>query len=221
MAAAPAPLSASAVPGSLSAEDRAVVADGFNALRNVEAAPPASGLRIVDLLDSRFMFTVSHPRSLNAAALRALALKLKSVRNITLDLPRAAVRVECWRAAHASSSTPAAAQTRGRKRKRGAAAPLLALPEDLDALLTAAARPDDVRALREIVLWVLRRDEEFCVFDLQVRRDEAQNAYTLVMGEFDAVSDTFLLDLCDQWRTLVRDAHVDWATQSVVVHVRM
>ena len=71
------------------------------------------------------------------------------------------------------------------------------------------------------MLWVLNREEEFCLFDLHVRRDEAQNTYTLAMGQFDAVADTFVLDLCAQWRTLVRDVQIDWATQSVVVHVRM
>ena len=92
-AAAPKTLSASSVPGSLSAKDREVVADGFNALRNNNPQPsPASGLRIVDLLDSRFIFTVTHPRPLNAAAFRALALKLKTVRKVTLDLPRNAAR---------------------------------------------------------------------------------------------------------------------------------
>lgn len=218
-AAAPKTLSASSVPGSLSAKDREVVADGFNALRNNNPQPsPASGLRIVDLLDSRFIFTVTHPRPLNAAAFRALALKLKTVRKVTLDLPRNAVRVECWRATQQPDH--GGGGKRSGKRKRGAA-PVVQLPQELETALKTNAAPDDRPALREIVLWVLNREEEFCLFDLHVRRDEAQNTYTLAMGQFDAVADTFVLDLCAQWRTLVRDVQIDWATQSVVVHVRM
>lgn len=216
-AAAPTTLSPSAVPGVLSAADRAVVADGFNALGNVHASPPASGLRIVDLLDSRFIFTISHPRRVNLAALRALSLKLKTVRRITLDLPRAAVRVECWRTGHKVPTQVSSS----RKRKRNTLAPVTTLPPSVAAALQDGARAEDEAALQEILLYVLNREEHFCTFDLEVRRNEAENGYSLAMGPFDAVSLQCLSDLCAQWRTLVRDVHVDWGTQSVVVHVQM
>jgi hypothetical protein len=208
------------VPGKLCAGDRALVAAGFNALRNpnnnsAEATPLASGLRITDTLDSRFMFTVSNPRNLNLAQLRALALKLGSLRRMVLDLPRNCARVECWRAAH----TPAGGGG-ARKRKRGVV-PATALPPYLAEPLREAAADADYDALQGVLLWVLNRDEEFCTFDFAVEHDAASNTYTLSLQNFDAVTHAFVAALHTQWQGLVRDVVLDWSSQTLVVCVRI
>ena len=196
-AAAPKTLSASSVPGSLSAKDREVVADGFNALRNNPQPSPASGLRIVDLLDSRFIFTVTHPRPLNAAAFRALALKLKTVRKVTLDLPRNAVRVECWRATQQPDHGGGGGKRSG-KRKRGAA-PSYSCRRARPRSKPTQPPTTAPRFARSCSGFSTARRS--FVFSTCTYGDETQNTYTLAMGQFDAVADTFVLDLCAQWRT--------------------
>ena len=207
------------VPGKLCAEDRALVVAGFNALRNpnnnsAAAAPLASGLRITDTLESRFLFTVSNPRNLDWASLRALVLKLTSLRSMVLDLPRNCVRVECWRA----QKTPPGRGTR--KRKRGVL-PVLALPEYLADPLRQKAAEADYPALEEVLLWIVNRDEEFCTFDFGVEHDAASNTYTLSLRGFDAVTLGFVAALHEEWQGLVRDVVLDWSSQTIVVCVQV
>ena len=210
-----APLDPDKVPGKLCAEDRALVAEGFNTLRGTDAAPTASGLRITDTLESRFRFEVSHPRNLNAVQLRALTLKLGSLRRLVLDLPRNTVRVECWR----TGRVPAEAVSR--KRKRGLE-PLTTLPADWTALLRQAVTvPTDYKALRGVLLYVLNRDEEFCIGGVAVAHNAATNTYTVSLQGFDAVTSAFIAELQDAWQSLVQDVVVDWSAQTLVVCVRI
>lgn len=220
MAAAPSPppLPASKVPGKLSAADKSVVAQAFNALRRTDASPHTSGLRISDTLTSRYFFTVSNPRALDTTALRALRAKHGNVRKVTLDLPCSCVRVECWRSEHDDKG--AGKPSHKRKRRDEPLPPLTQLPADLDNVLrTAATRPHDVAALRTVLLWVLNREEDFCTFDLHVERDETNDHFTLHMQNFDAVTDGFVLGLHAAWRNLVRAVHVDWSSQTLIVTV--
>ena len=214
-AATPPPLPPNKVPGKLSAADKAVVAAAFNALRRTDASPHASGLRIGDTLTSRFLFTVSNPRPLDTRALRALRTKHGTVRRVTLDLPCACVRVECWRSDHAAD-----ARKPCKRKRRDELAPLAHLPVDLDdAITSAASRDHDAAALRAVLLWVLNREEDFCVFDFHVEHDESNGHFTLHMEHFDAVSDAFVLALHAAWRNLVHAVHVDWSTQALIVTV--
>ena len=205
-------LRADDVPGNLCAEDRALVVAGFRALRNDAAPPLASGLRITDTLASRFMFTVSHPRSLHSADLRALALKLTSLRRMTLDLPRNCVRVECWRAQQKNVG--------GSKRKRGML-PVTDLPEELADPLRRTASGADYRALEQFLLWVINHEAEFCTFDFAVEHDAASNTYTLSLQNFDAVTYAFVDAAHTQWRGLVRDVILDWSSRTLVVCVQV
>jgi hypothetical protein len=69
------------------------------------------------------------------------------------------------------------------------------------------------------MLWILNRPEDFCVFDVAVEKDESANAYHVRMVGFDAVTDAFLRDLAEQWRTVVRDVVVEWPRKCVTLVV--
>jgi hypothetical protein len=207
MSAAFKPLEASAVPGQLCQEDKNSVAVGFNALRRRESSPKTSGLRIIDTLDTRFVFVVTHPRNVNMLLLKTLTRSVAGIRRVVLDIPRDCVKVECWRSSRAETK-------RGTKRPRQVHE-LLALPE---SLARALARCDSDN-LNELMLWILNRPEDFCVFDVAVEKDESANAYHVRMVGFDAVTDAFLRDLAEQWRTVVRDVVVEWPRKCVTLVV--
>lgn len=207
MSAALKPLEASGVPGQLCAEDKNGVATGFNALRRRESSPKASGLRIIDTLDSRFVFVVTHPRNVNITLLRTLCRSVGGVRRVVLDIPRDCVKVECWR-----SSRPRT--KRGKKRMRQVQE-LLELPRSLALTL----RRCDSKRLNELVLWILNRPEDFCMFDVAVEEDEGGDAYHVSLLGFDAVTDAFLTDMAEQWRTVVRDVVVEWSKKCVTLVV--
>lgn len=207
MSAAFKPLDASAVPGQLCQEDKHSVAVGFNALRRRETSPKPSGLRIIDTLDTRFVFVVTHPRNVNMLLLKTLTRSVAGVRRVVLDIPRDCIKVECWRSLRAKTR-------RGTKRPRQVCE-LLALPESLSRALELC----DSANLKELMLWILNRPEDFCVFDVSVEKDEGASAYHVRMAGFDAVTDTFLRDLADQWRTVVRDVVVEWPRKCVTLIV--
>ena len=207
MSAAFKPLEASAVPGQLCQEDKNSVAVGFNALRRRESSPKTSGLRIIDTLDTRFVFVVTHPRNVNMLLLKTLTRSVAGIRRVVLDIPRDCVKVECWRSSRAETR-------RGTKRPRQVQE-LLALPE---SLARALARCDSDN-LNELMLWILNRPEDFCVFDVAVEKDEGANAYHVRMVGFDAVTDAFLRELAEQWRTVVRDVVVEWPRKCVTLVV--
>ena len=207
MSAAFKPLEASAVPGQLCQKDKNSVAVGFNALRRRESSPKTSGLRIIDTLDTRFVFVVTHPRNVNMLLLKTLSRSVAGIRRVVLDIPRDCVKVECWRSSRAETR-------RGTKRPRQVQE-LLALPE---SLARALARCDSDN-LNELMLWILNRPEDFCVFDVAVEKDEGANAYHVRMVGFDAVTDAFLRELAEQWRTVVRDVVVEWPRKCVTLVV--
>ena len=207
MSAAFKPLEASAVPGQLCKEDKHSVAAGFNALRRRESSPKTSGLRIIDTLDTRFVFVVTHPRNVNMLLLKTLTRRIAGIRRVVLDIPRDCVKVECWRSLRTDTR-------RGTKRSREMRE-LLALPESL----ARALEPCDSANLNELMLWILNRPEDFCVFDVEVERDEGASAYHVRMAGFDAVTDAFVRDLADQWRTVVRDVVVEWPRKCVTLVV--
>ena len=207
MSAAFKPLEASGVPGQLCQEDKNSVAVGFNALRRRESSPKTSGLRIIDTLDTRFVFVVTHPRNVNMLLLKTLTRSVAGIRSVVLDIPRDCVKVECWRSARADTR-------RGKKRARQLRE-LLTLPETLASVLE---RCDSVN-INELMLWILNRPEDFCVFDVAVEKDEGANAYHIRMVGFDAVTAAFLRELAEQWRTVVRDIVVEWPRKCVTLVV--
>lgn len=208
-------LSPNNVPGKLHHDDRVIVAHGFNALRNRNPSPQTSGLRIVDTLDSRFVFTVSHPGNVSVSKLKSLCLKLKNTRQVLLDLPRSSISVECWRTNWKSNS-------RGRKRRRPAVEEVTSLPHYLSAPLQEEVKDvTERKAIHEILLWVLNREEDFCTFDFQLTKNQTKNDYTLRMENFDAVTSDFLFDLCSHWGSLVKEAIVEWSSQAIILCVHI
>lgn len=208
--AAPTALTPAEVPGKLCAEDRRVVAQGFNALRETKASPRPSGLRIVDTLDSRFVFTVSNPSNVSVKHLQSLRLKLQSTRSIALDLPRASISVECWR------SNWKERRGGGKKRRRPTEG-VLQLPSYLEETLAGVQSDTERAAIAAVLLWVLNRDEDFCTFDLEIARDETTNVYTLRLENFESVTCGFLVDLSKHWRSLVKDVIVEWSSQALIL----
>lgn len=208
--AAPTPLTASEVPGKLCAEDRRIVAEGFNALRETKASPRQSGLRIVDTLDSRFIFTVSNPTNVSVKHLRSLHLKLQNTKHVVLDMPRASISIECWR------SNWKKKRGGGKKRRRPVEA-VSELPAYLVRAIEGAQSETEREAIEAVLMWVLNRDEDFCTFDAELTLDESKNMYTLRMENFDAVTADFLFELSDQWRSLVKDAIVEWSSQALIL----
>lgn len=202
-------LEASGVPGQLCEEDKTGVATGFNALSRRESSPKASGLRIIDTLDSRFVFVVTHPRNVNLTLLKTLCRSIGGVRGVVLDVPRDCVRVECWR-----SSRPR--KRRGKKRPRPVRE-LLQLPERL----VEALQPCKSVHVHEVLLWILNRPEDFCTFDVDVEVDESAGAYLVRMSRFDAVTDAFLNDMTEQWRTVVKDVVVEWSRKSLTLVIAL
>ena len=207
MSAAFKPLEASGVPGQLCQEVKNSVAVGFNALRRRESSPKTSGLRIIDTLDTRFVFVVTHPRNVNMLLLKTLTRSVAGIRSVVLDIPRDCVKVECWRSTRADTR-------RGKKRARQVSE-LLTLPE---SLARALERCDSVH-VNELMLWILNRPEDFCVFDVAVEKDEGANAYHIRMVGFDAVTAAFFEELAEQWRTVVRDIVVEWPRKCVTLVV--
>ena len=205
MSAALKPLKASAVPGQLCQEDKNGVAIGFNALRRRESSPKASGLRIVDTLDTRFVFVVTHPRNVNLLLLKTLCRSVGGIRSVVMDIPRDCVKVECWRSSRQR-------QKRGTTRLRQVQE-LLELPEPL----AAALRRCDSANVNELMLWILNRPEDFCTFDVEVEKDEGASAYHVRLVEFDAVTGAFLREMAEQWRTVVRDVVVEWSRRCVTL----
>ena len=204
-AAALKPLEASGVPGQLCLEDKNGVATGFNALRRRESSPKVSGLRIVDTLDTRFVFVVTHPRNVNLLLLKSLCRSVGGIRRVVLDIPRDCAKVECWR-----SSRPGA--KRGTKRRRQVQE-LLELPE---RLATALQRCNSAN-INALMLWILNRPEDFCTFDVTVEKDESTSAWHVRLIGFDAVTGAFLREMEEQWRTVLRDVLVEWSRQCVTL----
>lgn len=207
---APTALTAAEVPGKLCADDRRVVAEGFNALRETKTSPRPSGLRIVDTLESRFVFTVSNPANISVKHLQSLRHKLQSTRSIALDLPRASISVECWRSTWKERRNAA-------KKRRRASESVSELPPYLEKALAQVQSATVRAAIAAVLLYVLQRDEDFCTFDLDISRDETTNVYTLRLENFDPVSDGFLVDLSNQWRALVKDIIVEWSSQALIL----
>ena len=205
------------VPGELSEEDRKRVALGFNSLCSRDASVHSSALRIVDTLDTRYLFIVTHPRNLDAAALRSLRLKLKRARSVILDIPNRRVSVECWR--HNSADPDTALKKRGTKRRRPIK-PLDAVPEYIQTTLAGTAqREDHLNVLSKIMLWIVNYND-FCAFDFSAERDESKDAYNLRLAGFDAVPDTFVNTLLSQWRSFVKDVVVCWSSRTLTVCVQ-
>ena len=207
MSAALKPLEAGDVPGQLCRGDKNSVAVGFNALRRSESSPKSSGLRIVDTLDTRFVFVVTHPRNVNMLLLKTLTRSVAGIRRVVLDIPRDCVKVECWRSSCAETK-------RGTKRHRQVEE-LVKLP---GSLATALA-PCDSANVNALMLWIINRPEDFCVFDVTVEKDESANAYYVRLVEFDAVTHDFLEDMANQWRTVVTNIVVEWSRKCVTLTV--
>lgn len=203
------PLEPSGVPGQLCQEDKISVATGFNALRRRESSPKTSGLRIIDTLETRFVFVVTHPRNVNMLLLKTLTRSVSGVRRVVLDIPRDCIKVECWRSSCARAK-------RGTKRHRQVQE-LLELPESL----AAALRRCDSANLDELMLWILNRPEDFCAFEVNVEKDSGAGAYHVRLIGFDAITDDFLREMAEQWRTVVRDVVVEWSRGCVTLVVSM
>ena len=207
-------LAADDVPGDLSHEDRKRVALGFNSLCSRDASVHTSALRIVDTLDTRFVFVVTHPRNLDATALKSLRLKLELTRSVVLDIPRRRVSVECWR----QSGADVPQRGKGTKRRR-AVEQLQTLPGYIQtALADCAPRKHHLDVLSEILLWVVNYDD-FCAFEFSAARDDARDAYNLSLSAIDAVPDTFVAEIMSRWRSFVKDVVISWSSQALTICV--
>ena len=195
----------------LEASARAAVRGGQDEPRRLqrlsrrESSPKAS-LRIIDTLDSRFVFVVTH-RTANLTLLKTPA-GASEASAASCSTPRDCVRVECWR-----SSRPR--KRRGKKRPRPVRE-LLQLPERL----VEALRPCKSVHVHEVLLWILNRPEDFCTFDGRRGGRERRRLPRPDVG-FDAVTDAFLNDMTEQWRTVVKDVVVEWSRKSLTLVIAL
>lgn len=202
------------IPGRVSPHDKNIISGAYSLLMRREEAGRKSGLRVVDSLDSRYRFQITNPRDVDANALRSLELKLQKCRSVTLDLPRNRIIVECWRESHE-------AESRGKKRGRRDLEDVTELPEYIEAefapLVPTMER--SVKVLREIMLWVVNRGEDFCSFGFSVERDDATEMFRLRLAGFDAVTLDFVKALNQQWKTFIQSVVFEWGSKSLLLLV--
>ena len=151
------------------------------------------------------MFVVTHPRNVNLLLLKTLRRSVGGIRSVVLDVPRDCVKVECWRSSGQR-------RNRGTKRLRQVQE-LLELPDCISAALQRCNSAN----VNELMLWILNRPEDFCTFDVTVEKDEGASAYHVRLVGFDAVTGAFLREMTEQWRTVVRDAVVEWSRRCVTL----
>lgn len=202
------------IPGRVSNADKRIIAGAYHLLRRRPDAGKRSALRVVDSLDSRYRFQVSNPRDLDSNALRALELKLQKCRSVILDLPRSRVIVECWRDTHNE-------ERRGKKRARRDLEDVEELPQYIEDELTPlmTSMPKSVQVLRELMLWIINREEDFVSFVFTVEFDDAAEMFRLSLKGFDAVTLGFVKDLNHQWKTFVRDVVFEFGSKSLTLLV--
>lgn len=202
------------IPGRVSPGDKIIIAGAYNLLRRQQGAGRTSLLRVVDSLDSRYRFQISNPRDVDTNALRSLELKLQRCRSVTLDLPRNRIIVECWRDSHVT-------EKRGKKRGRRDLEDVTELPEHIEAELLPLipTMERSVQVLREIMLWIINRDEDFCSFIFSVERDDATETFRLRLEGFDAVTMDFVKALNQQWKTFVQNLILEWGSRSLILVV--
>lgn len=201
------------IPGRVSPGDKNIIAGAYRLLARQQEAGRRSGLRVVDSLESRYRFQITNPQDVDTNALRSLELKLQKCRSVTLDLPRNRVIVECWRETHAE-------RKRGKKRSRELE-DVTVLPDYIESefapLVSTMER--SVEVLREIMLWIINRSEDFCSFAFSVERDDAAEMFRLRLGGFDAVTLDFVKDLNRQWKTFIQNVVFEWGSKSLLLVV--
>lgn len=202
------------IPGRVSPGDKSIIAGAYKLLRRQQGAGRTSFLRVVDSLDSRYRFQISNPRDVDTNALRSLELKLQRCRSVTLDLPRNRIIVECWRDSHG-------AERRGKKRCRRDLEDVTELPEHIEAELLplVPTMERSVQVLREIMLWIINRDEDFCSFAFSVERDDATETFRVRLEGFDALTMDFVKALNQQWKTFVQNVVLEWGSKSLILIV--
>ncbi len=213
-------MSAVDVPGRIASSDKEIVAGVYELLgRTTGSSNFVSTLRVVDTLVSRYIFQIGNPRDLDMTTIRNLSLKMNTARSVTFDLPRRAVVVECWRESHLDKKKKG-----GTKRKRDdeiELEPIEKLPEYVEQTLgeLSPASASEVPIIRSIVLWVLNRPEDFCAFEFDLTRNEADEVFDIYLRNFDAFSLKFVKNLMSQFKTFIKDLIVDWSSQTLVLRV--
>ena len=130
-----------------------------------------------------------------------------------------AVVIECWRESHSSRKS-----RKGTKRK-GEEDILLEtiekLPDYIEEKLgeLSPALAADIPVVRSILLWVLNRPEEFCMFGFDITRNDGDEVFDVYLRDFDAFSIAFVKDLMAQFKTFVKDFILDWSSQTLMLRV--
>jgi hypothetical protein len=202
------------IPGRVAPSDKIIIAGAYNLLRRQQEAGRRSGLRVVDSLDSRYRFQITNPRDVDTNALRSLELKLQRCRSVVLDLPRNRIIVECWRESHAG-------KTQGKKRGRRDLEDVAELPAYIESKFAplVPAMESPVQVLREIMLWIINRVEDFCSFEFSVDHDDAAEVFRLRLQGFDSTTLEFVRALNDQWKTFVQNVVFEWGSKSLLLVV--
>ena len=210
-------LRAESVPGNLSSTDKEKVAEVFNILKNSDvgslASPGSSRLRVVDTLPDRFKFVILNPRNVSLAALQTARLKLGKPRELVLDLNGGKFVADCWRSGKADTN-------RGVKRGR-ATEPLEALPSYIAEPLkeaTSGEEENDLAFLQKFMGWILN-NEDFCVFEFEIKKEEGSDIYKITLGQFDPVTSRFVAEMENKWGAFLRDAIFDFSSRSLILYV--
>lgn len=197
------------VPGNISPEDKQLICDVFDMLRAEDTS-----LKVIDSLLSRYIFQIANPKNLGSALLRSLKLKLHDrLKNLEFDLQTSTIDIECWR-------NNAEKRKKGCKRSREEDN-IDCLPENIVAALQTVANGNaaDLAKLSEIVLWIVNREERFCVFDVDASLNSETGIYTLRLENFERVALRFVRDLHKQWSTFLRNVRFDWSGRALVLEI--
>lgn len=199
----------SLIPGNISPEDKLVIQGVFDMLCGEETS-----LKVIDSLLSRYIFQIHNPKNLDSALLRSLKLKLHDrLKNLEFDLQSSTVDVECWRC-------NAEKRRKGCKRPRDADK-IECLPENIVAALQTVANGDagDMEKLSQLMLWVVNREERFCVFDVDASLNSETGIYTLRLENFERVALPFVRALHKQWHTFLHNVRFDWGSRALVLEI--
>ena len=95
------------------------------------------------------------------------------------------------------------------------------LPENIVASLQTVANGNaaDLAKLSEIVLWIVNREERFCVFDINASLNSETGIYTLRLENFERVALPFVKALHKQWTTFLHNVRFDWGSRALVLEI--
>lgn len=206
-------MSSLSIPGNISPEDKTLIRKVFTMLQRGNEDAIRTSLKVVDSLKSRFIFQIHNPKDIDSVLVRNISLKITSLKSLEFDLQNGTITFECWR-------SNCETRKRGSKRQREIEE-INYLPENIVSTLQSAANNNavDLVMLQQIMLWIVNREENFCLFDLKAQFNSATGVYSLFLENFERVRLGFIRDLGKQWKTFIQNISFDWGTRSLVLNI--